>query len=186
MKKKYIGICILFIIFVFTFTGCQFPEEKEEHRLIVKKLENLSDETIMYSKSEEVLFSNLNNIYYDIQEFYSADKKEYVYVLNYNKKTIVDKEYVPFDILRWSIAALPHKTTNTFTYMVNSPTFVDFMKYSAVDEGSYYLFSSKKKLANDDFQVEGMAVNAIPIDGKKAGEETTRFYSNGQFGLISD
>ncbi|MGX2959658.1 hypothetical protein JNUCC23_10400 [Peribacillus sp. JNUCC 23] len=195
IRRLYIGL--LLVILVLPTVGCELSKKKDveassksQFTLEVKGLQSLSDKTIFYTESSEVIStSGINNIFYNIQEYYNSNKKEYHYVLTLKKQSLSDyqkeMEIIPYDIIKFSVGATQNKDTNSFIHTVSSPVFIEFEK-SYVKDGSYYLFSSNKSIDTKDFQLEGIFVNSVPIKDKKAGEETFRFITNVNESLLTN
>ncbi|MGE8081588.1 hypothetical protein [Peribacillus loiseleuriae] len=187
IRRLYIGL--LLVILVLPTVGCELSKKKDveassksQFTLEVKGLQGLSDKTIFYTKSREVISNTgISNIFYNIQEYYNSNKKEYYYVLTLKKQM----EIILYDIIKFSVGATQNKDTNSFIHTVSSPVFIEFEK-SYVKDGSYYLFSSNKSIDTEDFQLEGIFVNSVPIKDKKAGEETFRFITNVNKSLITN
>ncbi|MDQ6600693.1 hypothetical protein [Bacillus salipaludis] len=157
--------------------------------MTVKELQSLKKTTISYTKKEQVLLHNINNVSYNIDEFYNEQNKKYYYVLNLQKHPLTDNQkqnkVVPYNVIKFSVGASPNKETNSFFYVASSPVWINFENLF-VKDGAYFLFSTKKALNARDFQEEGIFSNSVPEGNKKIGEETYRFITNETKGVISE
>ncbi|MDR7000200.1 hypothetical protein [Neobacillus niacini] len=110
-------------------------------------------------------------------------------MLNFKKHPLTDDQnemkIVPFNVIKLSVGASQDENTNFFILSASSPVLNDFYK-SYINEGSYFLFSSNKTIEAKDFQIEGIFVNTIPINNKKIGEETYRYFSNVNESILSE
>ena len=186
----FLAVCIILVS-----TGCETTKTTDrqvsKESVSILKVTNLYNfkEKISYTKSKELLSNSaINNINYNIQEYYSDNKKEYQYVLNLKSNPLTDEQkeinIIPYNVIKFSVGALQNKETNTFIKSVSSPMFIKFNN-SYINDGSYYLFSSKRPIKATEFQLEGI-LNVVAIKNKKVGEETYRYISNLNIGLITE
>ncbi|MCM3455816.1 hypothetical protein M3685_18015 [Heyndrickxia oleronia] len=194
---RKIAALFLVVFIILVSSGCEINKKTVQQvnkesvsTLKVKNLDNFKEKTISYTKSSELLPNPaINNISYNIQEYYNSNKKEYQYVLNLKSNPLTEVQkginIIPYNVIKFSVGALQNKETNTFIKSVSSPMFIKFIN-SYISDGSYYLFSANKPIKATEFQVEGIFVNAVAFDNKKVGEETYRYISNSKESLMTE
>jgi hypothetical protein len=165
--------------------GCHSPAAPKENikmaETVVSTLDlnTMKEKQVSYTKKEEILPPHsINNIEYNLQEYFNENTKSYQYVLSLRTQplTELDKEYkiVPYKVIKLSVAATPLKEANLFEKVATSPTFVDSLNPN-LEGNSFYLFSSSKPISKKDFRIETFFVNLEPTEDSKPGEKTYRY-----------
>lgn len=152
-----------------------------EYKLETIRLDNLESHDVMYTpyESDRGIYTGGNNIDLRIEEYYNENTATYSYVLTVEEKELEeDSEFIPFTIIKIQVGTLPNEESGIYTLSTSSPLYINpehreefQMDFVGQD---YFLFSSQKRLFDEEFRVELVMVNKESFDKYEPYSQTFR------------
>lgn len=161
INKFYLLILVGLLVFL---SGCS--EKALKPKLKEYTNDAFSFETFVerkFSYTKETIYDGyhtINNIGFNIDEFYNARTKKYYYVLDLSlvPQNERDKnEFVSFEILKMSMGFKSRKGRELYGISLNTPVFINSKE--TIQSNHYFLFESKEKMKRKDFKLDFFLTN---------------------------
>lgn len=152
-----------------------------ELKLETLNLQNLEPYEVRYTpyESDRGIYTGVNNIDLRIEEYYNENTRTYSYVLTVEEKELEeDSEFVPYKIIKIQVGTLPDEEKGIYTVSTTSPLYINLeyredFQMDFVGQ-NYFLFSSSKRLFDEEFRVELVLINEVEFDENDEYPETFR------------
>ncbi len=136
-------------------------ESIAELRLETINLQTLESYDVMYTpyESDRFVFMQTENVSVEIDEYYNENTKLYSYVLTAEEAGVEeDSENRIYKIIKIHVGTLKDEDKGIYTLSTTSPLYISDWYTEKLDmdftNQNYFLFSSQKRLFNEEFRVE--------------------------------